>query len=53
MAEFISVSFIIINLLKKLNISPENENIQLFISKIVFINISMILHFGLIVLLVS
>lgn len=53
MAEFISVSFIIMNLLKKLNISPENENIQLFISKIVFINISMILLFGLIVLLVS
>ncbi|MDW2800046.1 bifunctional diguanylate cyclase/phosphodiesterase [Clostridium boliviensis] len=53
MAEFVSVSFIIMNLLKKLNISPENENIQLFISKIAFINISMILLFGLIVLLVS
>jgi len=53
MAEFISVSFIIMNLLRKLNISPDNENIQLFMVKIVFINISMILLFGLIVMLVS
>jgi len=53
MAEFISVSFIIMNLLKRLNISPDNENIQLFMVKIVFINISMILLFGLIVMLVS
>lgn len=47
MAEFISVSFIIMNLLKSLNISPDNENIQLFMVEIVFINISMILLFGL------
>ncbi len=53
MVEFISVSVIILNLLKKLNINPDDKIIQLFMGKIAMINVSMILLFGLIVLLVS
>ena len=53
MVEFVSVSVIIINLLKKLNINPDDKIIQLFMVKIVIINVSMILLFVLIVLLVS
>lgn len=53
MVEFVSVSVIIINLLKKLNINPDDIIIQLFMVKIAIINLSMILLFTLIVLLVS
>ena len=53
MAEFISVSFIIINLMKELNIDIRDEMIQMFMIKIVVINVSMILLFAVIVLLVS
>lgn len=51
MMEFVSVSVIIINVLKKLNINTDDK--QLFMVKIAFINVSMILLFALIVLLVS
>jgi diguanylate cyclase (GGDEF) domain len=53
MLEFISVSIIIMNFLKELNINPDNKIIELFMIKIAVINVSMILLFGLIVLLVS
>ncbi len=53
MVEFISVSVIIINLLKKLNINPGDKMIQMSMVKIVIINVSMILLFVIIVLLVS
>lgn len=53
MMEFVSVSVIIINVLKKLNVNPYDKIIQLFMIKIALINVSMILLFTLIVLLVS
>ena len=53
MAEFISVSLTIVQLLEKLNISTDKEIIRLFMSKIAVINISMILLFSLIVFLVK
>lgn len=52
MIEFISVSVMIIDLLKKLNINLNHEVVKLFLIKIVAINISMLLLFVLIVLLV-
>jgi len=53
MLEFVFVSLIIINVLKKLNINPDDKLIQIFMVKIAIINVSMILLFVLIVLLVS
>lgn len=53
MVEFVSVSVIIINVLKKLNLNTDDKIIQLFLLKIALINVSMILLFALIVLLVS
>ena len=53
MAEFVSVSFIIINLMKELNINIRDKMIQMFMVKIAVINVSMILLFVIIVLLVS
>ena len=52
MAEFISVSFIIINTVEELNIDNQEHIINLFMSKIVIINVSMIFLFSLIVMLV-
>lgn len=53
MVEFVSVSIIIVNVLKKLNLDTDDKIIQLFLLKIALINVSMILLFALIVLLVS
>ena len=53
MVEFVSVSVIIVNVLKKLNLDTDDKIIQLFLLKIALINVSMILLFALIVLLVS
>jgi len=53
MTEFISVSFIIKNTIEELNIDNKEYVIKLFMSKITIINVSMILLFSLIVLLVT
>lgn len=53
MTEFISVSIIIIHLFKKLNVDTRDESVKIFMSKIITINISMILLFIIIVLLVA
>jgi len=52
MIEFISVTVIIIRTLTRLNISMGNEVIQVFMAKIAAINVSMILLFLVIVVLV-
>lgn len=53
MVQFIIVSFIINNFLGELNIDKNEEIIKLFISKIMIINVSMVLLFIFIVLLVA
>ncbi|MGD9568823.1 MAG: putative bifunctional diguanylate cyclase/phosphodiesterase [Sedimentibacter sp.] len=52
MVQFVTVSFIIMDLLEKLNIDENIEIIRLFMAKIILLNISMILLFIFIVLLV-
>lgn len=53
MVGFVSVTIIIINVLRELNINPSDKIIQIFMNKIAFINVSMIVLFTLIVLLLS
>lgn len=53
MMEFVSVSVLIADLLKNLNINTNHEIVKLFLIKIVVINVSMLLLFVIIVLLVS
>jgi uncharacterized membrane protein len=53
MIQFIAVSFIINNILNELNIDKNEDIIKLFLAKIIIINVSMILLFIFIVLLVT
>lgn len=53
MMEFISVSVLVANLLKNLNINTNHDVVKLFLIKIAAINVSMLFLFVIIVLLVS